>query len=218
MGIRIHEASKKFNVSNKQLVDVLTSLGYTGKTIAVAGLADEWVVKLEKHFAAKSAPVEPKKENKPVQAQQPKVQVVKPAQPQQNPQTPKQENKPLRISRILTRTGQTTRTRIKIVTRTSRTTRIVTRISSSRTNRTIITTVIRNRDSRIKVRNSRISETTIRARARTITSSSLILVNLTEILAERILKTSRTTEIKTAEIAISMILNSLNATTVQMTV
>ncbi len=94
MGIRIHEASKKFNVSNKQLVDVLTSLGYTGKTIAVAGLADEWVEKLEKHFSAKSTPVEPKKENKPAQAQQPKVQIVKPVQPQQNQQTPKQENKP----------------------------------------------------------------------------------------------------------------------------
>mgnify|MGYP003290449976 CR=1 FL=1 len=91
MGIRIHEASKKFNVSNKQLADVLTSLGYTGKTIAVAGLADEWVAKLEKHFSAKSAPVEPKKENKPVQVQQPQKPVVKPVQ-QQNQN---QGNKPV---------------------------------------------------------------------------------------------------------------------------
>lgn len=91
MGIRIHEASKKFNVSNKQLADVLTSLGYTGKTIAVAGLADEWVAKLEKHFSAKSAPVEPKKENKPVQVQQQQKPVVKPVQ-QQNQN---QGNKPV---------------------------------------------------------------------------------------------------------------------------
>ncbi len=91
MGIRIHEASKKFNVSNKQLADVLTSLGYTGKTIAVAGLADEWVAKLEKHFSAKSAPVEPKKENKPVQVQQPQKPAVKPVQ-QQNQN---QGNKPV---------------------------------------------------------------------------------------------------------------------------
>ena len=62
MGLRIHEARKKFNLSQKQMNDLLASLGYTGNTNALAGLPDEWVTKLEKSLAAKSdAPNQPQK-------------------------------------------------------------------------------------------------------------------------------------------------------------
>ena len=51
MGIRIHEARKKFNLSSKQMNDVLNNIGYTGSTNALAGLSDEIVAKIEKHLA-----------------------------------------------------------------------------------------------------------------------------------------------------------------------
>ena len=92
--IRIHEASKRFNVSNKELVDILTKLGYTGKTQAVAGLAEEWLAKLEKHF---TAPVQPDKpvETKSAPATQPAKQENKPAQNQNRLQTQGQgQNRP----------------------------------------------------------------------------------------------------------------------------
>ena len=52
MGIRIHEASKKYNLSNKDMADLLCKLGYEGKTNPLAGLPDEMLEVLEKHFAA----------------------------------------------------------------------------------------------------------------------------------------------------------------------
>ena len=74
MGIRIHEARKKFNLSSKQMNDVLTNIGYTGSMNSLAGLSDEIVAKIEKHLAAKSAPAtekqEPKKQEQPKQQQQ----------------------------------------------------------------------------------------------------------------------------------------------------
>ena len=51
MGIRIHEASKKYNLSNKDMADLLAALGYKGKTNPLAGLPDEMQEVLEKHFA-----------------------------------------------------------------------------------------------------------------------------------------------------------------------
>lgn len=65
MGLRIHEARKKFNLNTKQMNDLLASMGYTGSTNPLTGLSDELVAKIEKHFALKSAkPEEAKKENK----------------------------------------------------------------------------------------------------------------------------------------------------------
>ncbi|HNX75595.1 MAG TPA: translation initiation factor IF-2 [Candidatus Rifleibacterium sp.] len=51
MGIRLHEASKKYNLSNKDMADLLANLGYKGKTNPLAGLPDEMLDILEKHFA-----------------------------------------------------------------------------------------------------------------------------------------------------------------------
>lgn len=64
MGIRIHEASKKYNLSNKEMADLLVKLGYDGKTSPLAGLPDEMLEVLEKHFAGASAA----KPTKPVAA------------------------------------------------------------------------------------------------------------------------------------------------------
>ena len=55
MGIRIHEASKKYNLSNKDMADLLTQLGYEGKTSPLAGLPDEMLDVLDKHFAAQGS-------------------------------------------------------------------------------------------------------------------------------------------------------------------
>ncbi|MBQ2593809.1 MAG: hypothetical protein II567_11080, partial [Candidatus Riflebacteria bacterium] len=86
MGIRIHEARKKFNLSSKQMNDVLSNIGYTGSTNALAGLSDDIVAKIEKHLAAKTAPAEKpevKKQEQPKQQQQ----------QQQKPVPQKQEEK-----------------------------------------------------------------------------------------------------------------------------
>ncbi|MBQ3643997.1 MAG: translation initiation factor IF-2 [Candidatus Riflebacteria bacterium] len=74
MGIRIHEARKKFNLSSKQMNDVLTNIGYTGSMNALAGLSDDIVAKIEKHLAAKTAPaVKPEiKKQEPAKQEQPK--------------------------------------------------------------------------------------------------------------------------------------------------
>ncbi len=85
MGIRIHEARKKFNLSSKQMNDVLTNIGYTGSMNALAGLSDDIVAKIEKHLAAKSAPATEKQE--PKKQEQPKPQ----QQQQQKPVPQKQE-------------------------------------------------------------------------------------------------------------------------------
>jgi translation initiation factor IF-2 len=54
MGLRLHEASKKFGISNKEMVDLLVSLGYKGKTHnALVGLPDDCIAMLENHFANK---------------------------------------------------------------------------------------------------------------------------------------------------------------------
>ena len=58
MGIRIHEAKKKFNLNSKQMNEVLSNIGYTGSTNALAGLSDDIVAKIEKHLATKNAPAE----------------------------------------------------------------------------------------------------------------------------------------------------------------
>lgn len=92
MGIRIHEASKKYNLSNKDMADLLVKLGYEGKTSPLAGLPDEMLEVLEKHFAGDSAkaakPVQnkaktPEKQEKPAVQNLPKTQPEKPANPPQ---------------------------------------------------------------------------------------------------------------------------------------
>ncbi len=85
MGIRLHEASKKYNLSNKDMADLLANLGYKGKTNPLAGLPDEMLEVLEKHFASQTAgkPAKPAPATVPAAAQpqvaRPKVDLPKPA-------------------------------------------------------------------------------------------------------------------------------------------
>lgn len=89
MGIRIHEASKKYNLSNKDMADLLLKLGYEGKTNPLAGLPDEMLDVLAKHFAgqkpAKGAAAKAKDEKeqpkKPAKSDLPKPQPVQPVPP-----------------------------------------------------------------------------------------------------------------------------------------
>ncbi|PKL47392.1 MAG: translation initiation factor IF-2 [Candidatus Riflebacteria bacterium HGW-Riflebacteria-2] len=89
MGIRIHEASKKYNLSNKDMADLLLKLGYTGKTNPLAGLPDEMLDVLAKHFSAqkptKGAATKVKDEKeppkKPAKADLPKPQPAPPTPP-----------------------------------------------------------------------------------------------------------------------------------------
>lgn len=90
MGIRIHEASKKYNLSNKEMADLLVQLGYEGKTSPLAGLPDEMLEVLEKHFSGSAAkpvkPVQnkakaPEKQEAPVIQNLPKPQPEKPVTP-----------------------------------------------------------------------------------------------------------------------------------------
>jgi rRNA-processing protein FCF1 len=55
MGIRIHEARKKYNLTSKQMNELLANLGYTGSTNNLAPLPDDILAKIEKHFTDKSA-------------------------------------------------------------------------------------------------------------------------------------------------------------------
>lgn len=100
MGIRIHEASKKYNLSNKDMADLLAALGYEGKTNPLAGLPDEMLEVLEKHFAAQKGdkaarPATPVAAQQPAHVAKPKVD-LKPAQPQ--PQTVAPASKPAPVT------------------------------------------------------------------------------------------------------------------------
>ncbi len=100
MGIRIHEASKKYNLSNKDMADLLAALGYEGKTNPLAGLPDEMLEVLEKHFAARKGdkaarPAAPAAAPQPAQAAKPKAD-LKPAQPQ--PQTVAPASRPAPVT------------------------------------------------------------------------------------------------------------------------
>lgn len=99
MGIRIHEASKKYNLSNKDMADLLAALGYEGKTNPLAGLPDEMLEVLEKHFAAQKGdkaarPATPAAAPQPAQAAKPKAD-LKPAQPQQQTVAPASKPAPV---------------------------------------------------------------------------------------------------------------------------
>ncbi len=99
MGIRIHEASKKYNLSNKDMADLLAALGYEGKTNPLAGLPDEMLEVLEKHFATQKGdkavrPATPAAAPQPAQAARPKVD-LKPAQPQQQTVAPASKPAPV---------------------------------------------------------------------------------------------------------------------------
>jgi len=99
MGIRIHEASKKYNLSNKDMADLLAALGYKGKTNPLAGLPDEMQEVLEKHFAAQKGdkaarPATPAVAPQPAQAAKPKAD-LKPAQPQSQTVAPASKPAPV---------------------------------------------------------------------------------------------------------------------------
>jgi len=90
MGIRIHEASKKYNLSNKEMADLLVQLGYEGKTSPLAGLPDEMLEVLEKHFSGNSAKAVKPAQNKAKPFEQPANSVVQnlPKSQPEKPVTP----------------------------------------------------------------------------------------------------------------------------------
>jgi translation initiation factor IF-2 len=56
MVVRLHEASKRFNSSYKDLAKILSDLGFTIKEHALASVSDDMLVALESHFQGKTKP------------------------------------------------------------------------------------------------------------------------------------------------------------------
>ena len=50
MGIRIYEARKKYNLTLRQMNELLANLGYTGNTNSLAPLPDDILAKIEKYL------------------------------------------------------------------------------------------------------------------------------------------------------------------------
>ena len=67
MGIRLHEASKKYNLTNKEMAGLLGNLGYQVKAHQFSAVSDEMLLALEKHFKKASG----KPPEKTVQKAQP---------------------------------------------------------------------------------------------------------------------------------------------------
>lgn len=63
--MRIYEYSKKYNVSNKELLDILKEQGFDVLT-HMSVLSDEAVAFLDKHYAAQSSPEQPVQQKEPV--------------------------------------------------------------------------------------------------------------------------------------------------------
>jgi translation initiation factor IF-2 len=55
MGIRLHEASKKYNLSNKEVAQILGTMGFEVKAHQFSAVSEEMLSALEKHFAKKSS-------------------------------------------------------------------------------------------------------------------------------------------------------------------
>ncbi|MDN5278795.1 MAG: translation initiation factor [Clostridiales bacterium] len=95
MGIRLHEASKQYNLSNKELAQILGKLGYEVKAHQFSAVSEEMLEALEKHFAKAPAGKAEKPAAKPRQPEKPQAKqedkekksekqpavAVKPAQP-----------------------------------------------------------------------------------------------------------------------------------------
>ena len=61
--VRLHEASKKYKLSNKELASLLGKLGYEVKAHPFTALEPEVLVALDKHFSATKAPAKAKPEH-----------------------------------------------------------------------------------------------------------------------------------------------------------
>ncbi len=59
MPIRIYALAKELKIDSKELVEVCTKVGITGKGSALASLDDDEVTKIKSHFTGASAPAAP---------------------------------------------------------------------------------------------------------------------------------------------------------------
>ncbi|RCK81693.1 MAG: Translation initiation factor 2 [Candidatus Ozemobacter sibiricus] len=69
--MRLHEASKKYNLTNKEMSALLETLGFPGKNNPLSAIGDDVVAALEKHFASKAGGARPAPEKKPAAAATP---------------------------------------------------------------------------------------------------------------------------------------------------
>ena len=96
--MRLHELSKQYNVSNKDLATLLGKLGFQVKEHPFTSVSDEMLEALKKHFEKSSSPAaQPQQQAQPkppASAQQPAAQVVKPTGPQQQQMQPSHQARP----------------------------------------------------------------------------------------------------------------------------
>lgn len=90
MGMRLHEASKKYNLTNKETAQVLDSLGYKVKANALSGVNDEMLAALEAHFKKSGKSAEKKSAANKKQTST-KDSGKKPTSRKQTKATPKKE-------------------------------------------------------------------------------------------------------------------------------
>ncbi len=89
MGIRLHETSKKYNLSNKEMAQLLGKLGYEVKAHQFSAVSEEMLADLEKHFSQAGK----KQQEKTVQKAPPENN--KKAEKTATPQPVKKETKPV---------------------------------------------------------------------------------------------------------------------------
>lgn len=84
MGSRLHEVSKQYNSSNKEIAQILGKLGYEVKAHQFSAVSDEMLEALEKHFS-KGAPAKPAKPA-PKTRQAETVEFKQPEKPRPTPE------------------------------------------------------------------------------------------------------------------------------------
>lgn len=84
MGSRLHEVSKQYNSSNKEIAQILGKLGYEVKAHQFSAVSDEMLEALEKHFS-KGAPAKPAKPA-PKTRQTETVEFKQPEKPRPTPE------------------------------------------------------------------------------------------------------------------------------------
>jgi translation initiation factor IF-2 len=98
MGSRLHEVSKHYNLSNKELAQILGKLGFEVKAHQFSAVSDEMLEALKKHFSKGAQPKAEKPANKPKQPQtvefkkEPEKKKAEPVMPP--PKSAKPEAKP----------------------------------------------------------------------------------------------------------------------------
>ena len=68
MPTRIYSLAKELSIDSKELVDICSKLGITGKGSALASLSDEELDKVKSHLAGPKPEPEPEPEPEPAQA------------------------------------------------------------------------------------------------------------------------------------------------------